>query len=287
MLAPRRMSVKRLAWTTALVLGVVFGAADGRAHAQDDANRARLHFQAGASYYEAGDYEDALREFQRAYDLSQRPELFYNFSLCHQQLGQLDEAIVYLDRYLTEVEDVPNRANLERRLANFRARQANEAAAERAEAEREVEAPAVAPPPAREEPPIAPAPSEVSEAEEHEAEDDATSGGTNGAAIAGFSVAGAGLVVLGVAGGLALAQRSDLDDQGCAPDCDGGDVSALRTRAIVADVGLVVAVVGAALGVVFLLTGGDGDDETAEDVAWGVSPWVAPGSGGAAVGGRF
>ena len=52
-------------------------------------------------------------------------------------------------------------------------------------------------------------------------------------------------------------------------------------------VGLVVAVVGAALGVVFLLTGGDGDDETAEDVAWGVSPWVAPGSGGAAVGGRF
>ena len=29
------------------------------------------------------------------------------------------------------------------------------------------------------------------------------------------------------------------------------------------------------------------DDETAEDVAWGVSPWVGPGSGGAAVGGRF
>ncbi|MEO0325541.1 MAG: tetratricopeptide repeat protein [Myxococcota bacterium] len=273
----------RLLGMSALVLGVVFGAASG-AHAQDEANRARLHFQAGASYYEAGDYEDALREFQRSYDLSQRPELFYNFSLCYQQLGQLDQAIVYLDRYLTEVEDVPNRANLERRLVNFRARQAEEV--RRAEAEAAAERAAAEEPPDEAREPVA-EPAETGLAATAEAADEEDAGGVNGAAIAGFAIAGAGVVVLGVAGGLALAQRSDLEDQACAPDCASGDVDTLRTRAIVADVGLAVALVGATLGVVFLLTGGDDDDESAEATAWGVTPWVGPRSGGAAVGGRF
>ena len=81
-----------------------------RVQAQDD--RARLHFQAGASYYEAGDYEDALREFQRSHALSQRSELFYNFSLCYQQIGDLDNAALYLRRYLDEVESIENRAQM-------------------------------------------------------------------------------------------------------------------------------------------------------------------------------
>ena len=269
----------RLFWMTALVLAAAFGATEGHAYAQDDANRARLHFQAGASYYEAGDYEDALREFQRSYDLSQRPELFYNFSLCHQQLGRLDEAIVYLDRYLREVEEVPNRANLERRLTNFRTQQANEARAaeeerQRAAQQRRAEAEAAA------------AGGDAEEPEPAAPDSNEDEGGANGAAIGSFVVAGAGVVVLGVAGGLALAQRSDLDDQGCAPNCDSGDVSTLRTRAIVADIGLAVALVGATLGVVFLLTGGEEDDES-EQASWGVSPWVGPRSGGAAVAGRF
>ena len=101
----------------ALVVSVTVSlAAALPAQAQDD--RARLHFLAGASYYEAGDYQDALREFERSHALSQRSELFYNFSLCYQQLGDLESASTYLRRYLDEVETMDNRDQLEHRHAN-------------------------------------------------------------------------------------------------------------------------------------------------------------------------
>ena len=96
------------------------------AFAQTDAGR--IHFQAGASDYESGDYQHALEEFQRAYELSQRPQLFYNIALAYQQLGDLEHAVEYLGRFLNEVEDIANRENLERRLTNFQERLAAEQA---------------------------------------------------------------------------------------------------------------------------------------------------------------
>ncbi|MCB9598435.1 MAG: hypothetical protein H6719_37320, partial [Sandaracinaceae bacterium] len=91
--------------------------------------RARIHFQAGASYYEAGAYEDALREWSRAYDLSHRAELLYNFSLAHQGLNHLEQARDYLRQFLDQVTDIPNRANLELRIENLERRIAEQQAA--------------------------------------------------------------------------------------------------------------------------------------------------------------
>lgn len=215
-------------------------------------DRGRLHFQAGASHYDAGDYQDALREFERAYEISQKAELFYNFSLCYQQLGELDEAVSYLDRYLSEVEEIPNRDNLQRRLENLREREVETETGGGETGGGETHPP----PPTRRISPVA---------------------------IAGFAVAGAGLVTLAVAGGLALSEKGNLEDAGCATSraCDAGS---LRTRALVADIGLGLAVVGAALGVVFLFVGGGEDAD--EDVAR-LSPWGMPGGGGASVEGRF
>lgn len=224
-------------------------------------DRGRLHFQAGASHYDAGDYQDALREFERAYEISEKPELFYNFSLCYQQLGELDEAVSYLDRYLSEVEAIPNRENLQRRLENLREReeeagggQAGGGEAGGGQTDGQTGGGQTRPPPARSISPVA---------------------------IAGFAVAGAGVVTLAVAGGLALSEKGNLDDMGCAESraCDAGS---LRTRALVADIGLGLAVAGAALGVVFLFVGGNDDADVAR-----VSPWGMPGGGGASVEGRF
>lgn len=110
---------------TATLAGAIalVGISPGRVCAQGDGDqRARLHFESGASYYEAGEYEDALREFQHAYELSQRPQLFYNISLCYQNLGDLENAAGFLERYLREVAEIENRANLEIRLRNLRER---------------------------------------------------------------------------------------------------------------------------------------------------------------------
>lgn len=203
--------------------------------ARDEASeRGRLHFQAAASHYDAGDYEDALREFERAYELSHKPELFYNFSLCHQQLGQLEDAIMYLERYLIEDDEISNRANLERRLTNLRERHAREGGATES-----TQSPG---------PPVA--------------------------ALVAFSVAGAGLVTLAVAGPLALSAKSDLQEMPCAATSEC-DASTLRTRAVVADIGLGLLVAGAAAGVILLFVG-RGSPEDAEGASQTrVLPWAS------------
>lgn len=231
-----------------LVAGALFvaGAIGSTAEAQE---RARLHFQAGASYYEAGDYEDALREFERAFELSEEPKLYYNFSLCHQQLGRLEEAADALERYLQQVEDVDNRGNLERRLLNLRERAATRAAQSPGDDET----------------------TGGGGTDDRPATPDA---GISPIAIAGFAAAGAGAVMLGVFGGLALGERSELDDDPCSATrtCDA---SGLRTKAVLADVGLGLLVVGAALGTVFLFVGGD-DDEDDASARFRLSPAVGP-----------
>src|SRR5688500_8872763 len=66
--------------------------------AQTDDERARMHFQAGNAYFQTGEYDAALREFQRSYELSARPALFYNMALVHERLGNLEQAIAHLQR---------------------------------------------------------------------------------------------------------------------------------------------------------------------------------------------
>jgi tetratricopeptide (TPR) repeat protein len=83
--------------------------------------RARAHFNAGKSYYEAARYEDALREFNEAYRLSQRPPLLFNLSLCHERLGDLDRAISTLEQYLVDDPTTQDRNVIEERIKNLRA----------------------------------------------------------------------------------------------------------------------------------------------------------------------
>lgn len=233
-----------------LVVAALCVAALGSPASAEAQDRARLHFEAGASYYEAGDYEDALREFNRSFELSQEPKLYYNFSLCHAQLGRYEQAAEELERYLEQVTNIENRGNLERRLVNLRERAANG---------------------------DGPPPDGGGEEDENETGGEVEPGGGGGispVAIAGFAVAGAGAVMLGVFGGLALGEQSDLDADPCSATrtCDA---SGLRTKAVLADVGLGLLVVGAVLGTVFLFIGGDDDAEDGETARWSVTPAVS------------
>jgi hypothetical protein len=265
----------------ALVLGLGL-AASARADATDE--RGRFHFQAGASYYEAGDYEDALREFERAHDVSQRPELFYNISLCHQQLGHLAEAADYLQKYLEQVENIPNRVNLERRLQNLQARlEAREAGEAEPEPESEPDAqvaPAAAPPPG-------PGTFEGDTRTVGVDRDDGRKG-VPLAAILGWSIGGSLLLGGAITGIMALGERSNLQDDPCSVTrtCD---VSRLDRLSLMTDilipVGLTAAVVGTVL---FFVLRNRGGGESPSSPAVQVSPWVDPmGGGGATLGGRF
>lgn len=233
-----------IAGVTRVYVGVVvvICALAATARAQTDDERARLHFNSGSSDFAAGAYEDALREFQRSYELSHREQLQYNFALCYERLANLPAAAAALERFLSHVTRVPDRANLEDRLRNWRA---SIAAAERA---------ATTPPPPPP-PPTESAHTEVT-APPLVAPPPPAPAATNVAAIVGFSVAALGVVGVGVFGGLTLAADSSLSGGcGATHSCSAAQLSDLHTWAAVTDVSFGVALAGAVVGLAFLLVG--------------------------------
>lgn len=287
-----------------LFLAVVITAFCTAFPAEAQNERARLHLQAGASYYEAGDYEDALREFQRAHVLSQRSELFYNFALCYQQLGDLENAALYLRRYLDEVESIENRDQLERRHANLLERIAAQEADPSArpvfrfefdDPEGGVaggdEVQSANPNPAETTPrPRESQDEQVPTARPTLVEPEGREGVPTGAVV-GYAVAGVGAALAVTFGALALRERGSIED-GCGADrsCSRGDVQQLEGYALAADIGLAVALAGVTVGTILLFTGrGDGDDEAAggDEAQLRFAPYASPLGAGAVLRGTF
>ncbi len=208
--------------------------------APDDSgdDEARIHFEAGRLHFEAGRYEEALTEFLRAYESSHRFELLYNIGLTQERLGSYGEAADSLEEF-NQSQAEPD-ATLTERVANLRLRA--EERAQRPEETQEPDEHQVSPP---------------------EAPAD-TGGGVPMGAIVSYIAAGVGLATFGVFGSLALAEDSNLAGT-CGADmgrtCTENDVSNLKTFSLVADIGLGVAALGAIVGTVFLLIGGDDDDD--------------------------
>lgn len=230
--------------------------------------RARLHFQSGSSYFDVGEYENALREFEQAYRLSNRAALLYNIGLTHERLGNLREAADALRRYVAET-DPPERETLELRIRNIEeraARQASEGDTEPVDGG------------SGEDTVVPPGPNgpTVVDAE--------PSGGLPTPALVSFIAGGVGLATFGIFGALALSEDGSLEDS-CADACTDDQVSSLRTYNTIADIGLGVAVVGAALGVIFLVT--SGGDDAPSDGAASVAPWATASAAGVAAGGTF
>ncbi len=105
----------------------------------------RAEFLRGRHAYDGGDYATALDAFQRALDLTGRVALYYNVGLAHDRLRHDDEALAAYRRFLAEVAEAPERAQvegrvaaLERALEERRARAAEDAEAAAAR-ERELE----------------------------------------------------------------------------------------------------------------------------------------------------
>lgn len=237
----------------------------------DDESRARGHFEAASSYFEEGEYEDALREFSRAYDLSQRPGLLYNIGLAHERLGHYEEAARFLRQYLSEeTREIPNRSALEHRVEALERRAATGA--------EEAEDPDAAPEPAESEPVAAPPVA-------------TSSGGTDLTvpAIVSFAVGGAGLALFAIAGGLALDGYASLES-GCGAmrACSEDAVSGVRVAAGLADAGIALAAIGVAVGVVLILVSspGESSSDTAA-AALQVGGWADPSGGVIALGGTL
>ena len=225
-------------------------------HAQSTSDElARRHFDSGVAYLEESDYDNALKAFQKAYELSKRPEILLNVATVHERKSDLPSAVGALKGYLEaapqgeHVETVKLRIqNLERRL------QEQGAGASPAATPASGEPGPTPPPPHVADQPAAPAPAPQpalqppAKAEPNR--------------LPAFISLGAGGVLAGASlatGLIATAKYNDAKDS-CAHHCSDAQLSGSRAFAITSTVLTGAAVLGVGLGVALLLTERDSDE---------------------------
>jgi tetratricopeptide (TPR) repeat protein len=121
----------------ALALAVAFAAFSPlpRAHAADpDTEAAREHHRAAEAAFKAGRYDDAYREWEAGYRLSNRPLFLLNMAHADRKRGDLRSARALYKRYLVMEPQTKLRAEVEEVLGQIDGALAAEEAAARAPA---------------------------------------------------------------------------------------------------------------------------------------------------------
>ncbi|HWU89518.1 MAG TPA: tetratricopeptide repeat protein [Kofleriaceae bacterium] len=94
---PRPLALALAVLVALLVLGA------GPASAEPDADaraKASAHFKQGQAFFNRGDFDHALAEYQAAFDLSAEPLLVFNIALCHDRANRPEQALAAFRRYL-------------------------------------------------------------------------------------------------------------------------------------------------------------------------------------------
>ena len=120
-----------------LLTGTASALAQGAAQIDQGApseEAAKALYAAARAEYDAGHFKEALLHFQDAYNQSMRPQLLYNVGLAADRLRFNTTALDAFERYLKELPNAENRAEVENRIKALREIIDREAAASRAPA---------------------------------------------------------------------------------------------------------------------------------------------------------
>ena len=263
-------------WLTLLACTAVLGLAVPCAAQASADELARRHFDSGAAYLDQSEYESALREFQKAHELSGRPEILINIATVYERLGRLEEAVQALKDYLQKAPEGAHAETVGIRIKNLEDR------IEKQKADKAAEPPptGAAPPEAAPSTPT-PAPAPAA-APPPAADEQAEPSRIPAYVLFGVgSVAAAGAVLTGL---LANGEYNDAEDS-CSPNCSDDDVSTGRTLALTSTILTGVAVVSAAVGAVLFF--GSSPDEQARSARPSVAVGIAPGAAAAQARWRF
>lgn len=66
----------------------------------DEGQDFRRHYQQALTFYERGQYQESIQEFQAAYAIKQLPKLVLNMGQANRKLGHAKEALGYYELYL-------------------------------------------------------------------------------------------------------------------------------------------------------------------------------------------
>jgi len=109
-----------LAATAAAVTVAPSAALAQGAPTEDSKDLAREHYTKGKELYEAGDFAEALKEFQEAYDAKPHPTVLKSIAECQVQVGDLAGAIDTFEKFLADPAST-KKEEVETRLAEVKA----------------------------------------------------------------------------------------------------------------------------------------------------------------------
>jgi tetratricopeptide (TPR) repeat protein len=122
--APRLVAAAVIAATLCAVAPSAVAAPSAEA---ERIRAARAHYERAVSHYNLDEFEPALAEFREAYREKPDASFLFNIAQCHRKLGQREAALDFYRKDLRSVPDAPNRADVERVIADLQARGASAA----------------------------------------------------------------------------------------------------------------------------------------------------------------
>jgi tetratricopeptide (TPR) repeat protein len=258
-------------------------------HAQSRGKQtAESHYDKGMKAYTLGHFPEAIEEFEKAFELRSEPIFLYNIAQSHRQSNSPQRAIFFYRRYLEADPNVKNRAEIEKRIKDMEMQLNAQkehpgatpgATMTTAPGSAQPAAPSSAPAP--QPVPVAVQPSPAPEATVQTPQPTPSENQGRGLRIAGIATASVGVaaVAAGVVFGLHASSLRDEAYKGTYNDSKLQDSKSFRTLQWVSlSVGGAAVVTG---GVLYYL------GLSAKDAPVAFAPVVAPGTGGAAIFGRF
>jgi tetratricopeptide (TPR) repeat protein len=122
-------ALARIACLTALaVLATIASPRAARAGEDAATKIAKQHFYQGEKLFALGRFDDALAEYEAAFDAKPLPAFLFNIGQCHRNLHDLDAAIFSYRKYLHDEPDAANRAEVEDLIRELEDEQAHERA---------------------------------------------------------------------------------------------------------------------------------------------------------------
>jgi tetratricopeptide (TPR) repeat protein len=119
---PGRKDVSAVIWGLVLVgwLG------SSRPAQAADAQASREHFKKGSAAYDLGRFDEAIKEFEAAYQARSDPALLFNIGQAHRLLGHVDAALRSYRAYLRKAPRAPNRGEVQARIKTMEAAALND-----------------------------------------------------------------------------------------------------------------------------------------------------------------
>ncbi|MGE5187229.1 MAG: tetratricopeptide repeat protein, partial [Acidobacteriota bacterium] len=80
---------------------------------------AKRHYDRGEKLFALGRFDQALDEYQKAFDAKPLPGFLFNIGQCYRNLGDYDQAIFSFKKYLKLSPDASNRDKVEKLIGDL------------------------------------------------------------------------------------------------------------------------------------------------------------------------